>query len=153
MRLRNSRALKTFVTECDDELFSDATIIEVSYAAKSTRRWNAKAITSDNDTLLGDIGGDANIYAIFTLGSDGEPWKLRYIGQTKAKLARTRLRNHLIKKNRKTGSKLDKVKKHVKNGGAVAVSWISIDPETLRHYVEAMLIKGHPEADWNIQGR
>ena len=48
---------------------------------------------------------------------------------------------------------LDKIKVHVGSGGFVGVSWASIEPEALRHYVEERLIERHPESDWNTHGR
>ena len=83
----------------------------------------------------------------------GGRYRLRYIGQSKSRYARQRLRNHLFIKSDRTGAMLDKIKVHVGSGGFVGVSWASIEPEALRHYVEERLIERHPESDWNTHGR
>ncbi len=89
------------------------------------------------------------MYAIFTAPKNSTSFSLRYIGKTTRKLARQRIRNHLIKKHEKTGAKLKHVTDHVLSGGSVKISWIKIEPESLRNYVEEELIHKHHEADWN----
>jgi len=99
--------------------------------------------------LLSLISNNANIYAIFTTEKNQKKRILRYVGKTKKKSARQRLRNHLIKKHKKTGAKLSKVIDHVQAGGSIEVSWIAIEPESLRNYIEEELIKIHSESNWN----
>ncbi len=81
-------------------------------------------------------------------------YRLVYIGQTNSKGSRTRLTNHLIKKHKKTGAKLENVIEHIQGGGRLSVAWISIDPASLRHYVEEELIKTHKDSlEWNKHGK
>jgi predicted small secreted protein len=79
---------------------------------------------------------------------------MRYIGQSKSIEARNRLSNHLIKKDKNTGAKLQFVKQHIEKGGKIKVSHILIEPESLRHYIEEELIKKHSvDLDWNSHTR
>lgn len=97
-----------------------------------------------------NVSGVANIYALFiSEPHNDESFNLQYIGKTTRKLARQRLRNHLIKKHEKTGAKLDNVKESVLRGCKLKVSFISVTPESLRNYVEEELINRNPNATWN----
>jgi hypothetical protein len=139
-----------FLKDCELELLKEEERRIVEYPKAHIDPWDSDKITNRNEQLLCEIGGKANVYAIFTSEQHEAVWRLRYIGQTKSKIARSRLRNHLIAKSEETGAKLAKIIDHVKAGGSVKVSWISVTPESLRHYVEEELIKKHREADWNV---
>ncbi|MDN3660370.1 hypothetical protein [Vibrio agarivorans] len=65
---------------------------------------------------------------------------------------RQRIRNHLITKHEKTGSKLQNIKQAVSGGCQVSVSFISIEPESLRNTIEEELIKKY-SPEWNKVGR
>lgn len=121
----------------------------VSYPRNSISPWDADALDTENKEILDSVSGCANVYAIFTAPSKSSHFSLRYIGKTTRKLARQRIRNHLIKKNERTGAKLQDVVEHVLMGGQVKISWVEIKPESLRNYVEEELIYRHKEADWN----
>lgn len=153
MKYKYKENLLEFLKDCESELLSGKKRRIVVYPKSHIDPWDSDKITNQNEQLLRDIGGKANIYAIFTSEQHEEAWRLRYIGQTKSKIARSRLRNHLIKKSEKTGAKLAKIIDHVNAGGSVKVSWISVTPESLRCYVEEELIKMHSEADWNAHGK
>lgn len=57
-------------------------------------------------------------------------------------------------KNDKTGAKLDGVKRVVKSGGSIKISFISIEPESLRHCIEELLIKKYKnKLEWNTNGK
>jgi len=72
------------------------------------------------------------------------------MGQSKSTEARNRLSNHLIKKNKNTGAKLQLIKEHIQKGGKIKVSYILVEPESLRHYIEEELIKKYSvNLDWN----
>ena len=61
---------------------------------------------------------------------------MRYIGQSKSIEARNRLSNHLIKKDKGTGAKLEFVKQHIENGGKIKVSHILIEPPDFRTFFQ-----------------
>jgi hypothetical protein len=107
-------------------------------------------IETTNAELLGKLKGKAGIYALFV---NDEP-SPRYIGQRKGDGGGIagRLKQHLIKKNHRTGSKLADVQKEVISGHQVLVCSIEINPEELRTFFEAMLIREFlPQ--WNMHGK
>lgn len=91
-----------------------------------------------------------NLYGLLTK-TNGSDWNLRYVGQRKAKDITQRLRQHLIKKNQKTGAQLDKVKKELNSNVQLGIKLTSISPDELRHYYEEKLLKDIETLDWNIQ--
>jgi hypothetical protein len=73
-----------------------------------------------------------------------------YVGMSKSSELRSRLTAHLISKNRRTGSVLQKVKKRVDGGWEVSISAIRVEPEELRTYIESKLIGRNRESlEWN----
>jgi hypothetical protein len=72
-------------------------------------------------------------------------------------ILKQRIRSHLVWRNKKTksgkftGSKFDEVQHHISHGFDIALSFIEIEPESLRHYVEEMVLaRSNPE--WNFHG-
>lgn len=143
--------LENFLDHCEKALFDDDNKKEVIY----NKEWDVLEIKNTNKKLFDAIGKlKPNIYAIFAAENKNSGFQLKYIGQTNSQGARTRLINHLIAKNHKTGAKLEKVKNVVNSGGRIKISFIKIDPEALRHYIEEKLIDKHyNELDWNTHGK
>jgi hypothetical protein len=94
--------------------------------------------------------GKPNLYAIYA--KENSLWILKYIGETKTAIARTRLRNHFIYKNQSTGSKLEKVTLSLSKGIEIGVKVIKLNDEKLRHYFEEKLIHDFSPLPWNIHG-
>lgn len=90
-----------------------------------------------------------NLYAIYIRKKDSSQWVLKYIGQRKSKGIKQRLREHLIKKHAKTGSKLELVKKELEAGSDIGIKLAIIIPEELRLYYENKLIVALNPI-WNI---
>lgn len=153
MKYSHTNDLEKFLKECEKRLLSDDNKQEVRYPSVCVPLWDSERINEVNETLLSELKHSANVYAIFTAEKGSKEYALKYIGQTISKLAKTRLTNHLIKKHSKTGAKLSKVIDHVQSGGKIKISWISITPESLRHYIEEELIERHPESIWNKHAR
>lgn len=149
MNYQNQNDLKQFLKDCENQLFDEKNKKEVVYPDSCTSTWDCEGILSSNKALLKELSGSANVYALFTANKDSKDYALKYIGQSKSKLARVRLTNHLIKKHEKTGAKLRKVIDHIQSGGKIKMSWIPITPESLRHFIEEELIGKHPECCWN----
>ncbi|SJZ93784.1 GIY-YIG catalytic domain-containing protein [Trichlorobacter thiogenes] len=149
MKYREINTLERFLDDVEAELLQEENRCVVSYPQNCISPWDADALDTANKELLGAVSGCANVYAIFTAPSNSSHFSLRYIGKTTRKLARQRIRNHLIKKNERTGAKLQDVTEHVLLGGQVKISWIEIQPESLRNYIEEELIHRHKDADWN----
>ena len=71
-------------------------------------------------------------------------------GQSKSDGLRNRCYQHLVKKHRKTGSKLNDVRKSVSEGRKVAVAYVMVRPESLRHFVEDTIIAAESaQLTWN----
>lgn len=149
MKFERIEELNTFVNQVDNFLNDPRNQMRVNYSPASMKPWNSKKFLEENKTLLGSVSGKANIYAIFCAGSLSEDYILQYIGKTTKKLSRQRIINHLIKKHEKTGAKLKKVQAYVLRGGKIKISWVGIEPESLRNCIEEELIHKHPEAEWN----
>jgi hypothetical protein len=91
--------------------------------------------------------GLPNLYSIFAY--ENNIWVLKYIGETKKSISRTRLRNHLIKKHDKTGSKLAKVNELLAQNIKIGIKSIKLNHEELRLYFEEKLINSFKELPWN----
>lgn len=149
MKFENKDKLDNFLATINQYLTDVNNQINVVYSHKYVDSWDGDKLAAENETLLSDVSRKANVYMLFTAIKGSSDYKLRYIGKTTRKLARQRLRNHLFKKNDGTRAKLEKVKSHVKSGGSVKISWVSIEPESLRNWAEEELISSHTGADWN----
>lgn len=152
--------LKVFLEECGKELLKPEIRTEIIYHETSASDWDREEFTNklieENKGFLDKINNLANVYAIFTSPKDSskDDAPLKYIGQTKARLAKSRLTNHLFKKDEGTGASLEKIKKSVESNNIVQVSFISITPESLRHYIEEELIHKYSSQVelWNKHG-
>lgn len=149
LRYPHPKDLRAFLKDAESALLSPVERRHVTYPTDLASTWNADALASENEALLADLSGSANVYAIFTAADASDACALRYIGKTTRALARQRLRNHLFKKSAGTGAKLAEITDHIQSGGSVQIAWITIVPESMRNYVEEELISSHPEADWN----
>ncbi len=149
MKYEEIETLEKYLSSVEVALLRDDARSLIAYPKESVSPWNTKQLDTANQQILDDVSGSANIYAIFTAPKESSTFSLKYIGKTTRKLARQRVRNHLIKKNKQTGSKLERIMAHVQSGGLVKISWLKIEPESLRNYVEEELINRHKEADWN----
>ncbi|VAW71840.1 hypothetical protein MNBD_GAMMA12-1780 [hydrothermal vent metagenome] len=115
-----------------------------------------KDIDELNEQFLKDIDGRGGVYAIFSAKPKQE-WELKYIGQVKSSGVRQRIRSHLVWRNKNTesgnstGSKFDEVMAEITNGHDIAFAFVEVKPQSLRHYVEEILItKCQPL--WNYNG-
>ncbi len=149
MEYPNKNELGAFVEEVDKYLNDDVNQVQVDYPDSSISPWDSGELLKLNEKLLSCVAGKGNVYAIFTAQAGSETYSLRYLGKSTRKLARQRIRNHLFKKHEKTGAKLNKVIEHIQRDGKIKLSWVGIDPESLRNYVEEELIRKHEESNWN----
>ncbi len=143
--------LHQYLNECDRLLLDVDNRKNINYNINNIYKWaisNNKSygqtLKQNNENVLPK--NNANIYAMYI------NQKLVYIGQTKSSLCTTRLTNHLFYKHEKTGSKLAKVKESIEDKKSISISYISVKPESLRHYIEDELIKKY-KPQWNIQGK
>lgn len=115
---------------------------------------NIPKIKQMNENLLVNLRHNANLYAIFTRDSKDDIWQVVYVGERKSEGMRDRITQHLINKNIGTGSKLDKVKEVVRSGGFIGVSFLKVQPESIRLYVEEHIINNNKDTlTWNKHGK
>lgn len=111
-----------------------------------------EVIKQMNNKLLSKIKNSANVYAIFVEERNGL-WEPVYIGQRKASGIKERIIQHLIKKDKRTGSKLDNIKDCVNRGIGIGLKFIKVEPESMRLYIEEMLINNNKSRlKWNKHG-
>ncbi|WP_080408941.1 hypothetical protein [Burkholderia ubonensis] len=149
MKYEQLKSLEEYLEKVEAALLREEARVSFKYPAQSILPWNAQQLDAENESILDLVAGFANVYAIFTAPRDSNVFALRYLGKTTRKLARQRVRNHLTKKSERTGAKLKNIVTHVQSGGLVKISWVTIEPESLRNYIEEELISRHKEADWN----
>ena len=78
----------------------------------------------------------------------------KYIGHVSETISKQRMIAHLSKKNKATGSQLDKVTEAVKNDECIGITFVDIKPAYMRKALEDWLIEKHSKAlEWNKQGR
>jgi len=92
-----------------------------------------------------------NIYGILVKDKSSKIWELKYIGQRKSKDIKARLRQHLIKKDYRTGAQLDKVTKCLNDNMDIGIKLFAIEPDELRQYYEEKLLKSITNLSWNKQ--
>lgn len=153
MRYKNISSLEDYLSEVEEALLATEKRVAVSFPSTAVSPWDGDALARANQELLKKASGSTNLYAIFTAACGAKEHALRYLGKTTKKLARQRITNHLFRKDERTGSKLAQIMTHACGGGTVEISWIEVEPESLRNYLEEELILRHPEADWNRENR
>ena len=76
-----------------------------------------------------------------------------YVGQRKSPSLKERIVQHLVKKNERTGSMLEAVKTAVSDGREAAISYVLVEPESLRLFVEeAIIASNKAHLPWNTHG-
>jgi hypothetical protein len=128
---------------------------EFDYNHISPRLWkrNQKQIKKINEDIFNLLGDGINLYALHTKSQRGKKWNIVYIGHSRSKYIKTRITNHLICKDDRTGSVLDHAKEYVDAGGRIGISFFGVEPESLRLSIEAELIdKNKKKLIWNKHG-
>ena len=149
MKFPKEPELIQFIKNIETNLFNVSKIIIINYQSPNTDKDE-----SSNTAFLKKISKKGGVYLIFTKHSNTSNWSPVYLGQTKSNYSRQRLRNHLFKKDPRTGSQLGNIKKSLSRKHVIGVNFIEIVPEILRHAVEEVLIKKHKEnLAWNKHGR
>ncbi len=116
------------------------------------RSWREDEISRRYKEFREKFSGKGNVYAIWTRDPNRGEWVPRYVGQRESSKIAERMRQHLVKRSEDTGSMLDEVKRAVSGGLAIGVSFVMVEPEELRSYVEAAILKLESRLDWNKQG-
>ena len=154
MIIKGPDGLEQFADRCAEALFASDPIEIVYPEGSSHENWPVDKICKLNKSVLKGLRGNGNLYAIHARRSEEEAtWNPVYVGERESEALRERITQHLIKKSDGTGSKLAKVKKAVSEGHKIAISYIKIEPEALRLYVEETIISNNGNLlRWNTHG-
>ena len=146
--------LVEFAESCAKALFNEVPHKFIFPAGCSIQHWPICEIKLLNEKFLRTLRHRANLYALSVrpLG-EGKNWSPVYVGERKSAWLRDRITQHLIAKDRRTGSMLEAVKTAVAAGQEIGVSFIRVEPESLRLFVEEIIIVKHKnELSWNSNG-
>lgn len=154
--LHGPAGLAEFSEECAKFLFSTVQYNFVFPPNVTIHNWPVDQIKKTNQLFLSRLRNRANIYCIFTRSSEQlTDWNPMYVGERKSVGLRERVTQHLIKKDHRTGSMLDAVKAAVVEGKEIGLSFVNIKPESLRLYVEEIIISDGKKKgllSWNTHG-
>ena len=142
--------LEDFVKCAREELLSKPMRCIMYPCGSSPNCWNHKKIDELNKQAFRELNGMGNVYCIFTK-SEGDDWIVQYIGKSKRCDLRQRIRSHLVYKSENTGSQLEKIQCAVGKRDQVSISYILIEPEALRSYVEESILSAKEDCQflWN----
>lgn len=145
--------LQRFAEECAKEILAGVQH-EFSYPKGcSLQNWPIPEIKAANDRFLKSLRGRANVYALYVRRTKSDAWLPVYVGERKSTGLRDRLTQHLICKHHQTGSMLEAVKTAVSAGESIGISFIKVQPESLRLFVEETIIATHKkDLPWNTHG-
>lgn len=146
--------LTEFSKQCAAELFRTVQHQFAFPEGCSLQHWPIQEIKLANKDFLESLRHSGNVYALFVRApTKGAQWVPVYVGQRKSIGLRDRITQHLIDKDEKTGSMLKAIKIAVAAGSSIGVSFIKVQPESLRLYVEETIIAKHKATlQWNTHG-
>ena len=115
------------------------------------QHWPVTEIKAVNEQFLETLRDRANVYALFVRSAGrGEDWRAVYVGERKSAGLRGRITEHMIHKDHRTGSMLEAVKTAVGAQQEIGITFIKVQPESLRLFVEETIIVNHQdELPWN----
>lgn len=146
--------LPEFAESCAQALFSEVPHQFIFTVGCNLQYWPVDEIKAANETFLRTLRHRANVYALSVRSSgDNENWSTVYVGERKSSGLRERITQHLITKDHRTGSMLEAVRTAVAAGQEIGVSFIKVEPESLRLFVEEAIIAKHKnKLRWNTHG-
>jgi len=153
--LSGPSGLAEFAESCAQALFAEVPHQFIFPEGCSLQHWPVEEIKTANEAFLKTLRHRANIYCLFVRPSSGdnENWSAVYVGERKRDGLRDRITQHLITKDHRTGSMLEAVKTAVAAQQEVVVSFIKVQPESLRLFVEETIIARHKvDLPWNTHG-
>jgi len=152
--LSGPSGLAEFAKSCAQALFAEVPHQFIFPAGCNLQHWPVGEIKSSNETFLKTLRHRANVYALSVRPSgENQNWRPVYVGERKSAGLRDRITQHLITKDHRTGSMLEAVKTAVAAGQEIGVSFIKVEPESLRLFVEETIIAKHKnELPWNTHG-
>ena len=146
--------LAEFAETCAHALFAEVPHKFTFPVGCNLQHWPVGEIKTSNETFLKTLRHRANVYALSIRPSgENQKWSPVYVGERKSTGLRDRITQHLITKDHRTGSMLEAVKTAVAAGQEIGVSFIKVEPESLRLFVEETIIAKHKsDLPWNTHG-
>lgn len=146
--------LAEFADTCSKALLATAQHTFRFPVGSSKESWPVEEIKRQNATLLSNLRHQGNVYALFVRErKEQSKWQVMYVGERKADGLRGRVTEHLIKKDQNTGSKLEEIQTAVAGGLEIGLSFIRVEPQSLRLFVEETIIANNKsKLPWNFQG-
>ncbi|WP_429062241.1 hypothetical protein [Aeromonas veronii] len=152
--MKGPDGLDEFSDACAEKLIIENPI-EIKYPDDcSLTNWPVDKIKELNKSTLDSLRNSGNVYTLYTKDKNtGSAWIPMYVGQRKSEFLRDRMTQHLIKKCDGTASMFNAIKDAVLNKKTIAISYIKVEPESLRLYVEETIIaKRKDTLKWNTHG-
>lgn len=143
-----------FAETCAQALFAEVQHQFIFPDGCSLKHWPVEEIKVANEAFLKTLRHRANVYALFVRTPETEEqWRPVYVGERKSVGLRDRITQHLIAKDDRTGSMLEVVKTTVAAKQEIGLSFIKVQPESLRLFIEETIIAKHKDdLPWNTHG-
>lgn len=144
----NKQEIESIFEKAEKVLLDKKNITNILYSNNSTDSFD-----NNNQDLLNTLKKCSIVYCLW-VGKSKNKLKPIYVGHASQKIARQRIRNHLGKKNIKTGAKLDNVKLELEKENYIGISMLKIHPDYMRKSLEEWIIDKHSGIlEWNQVGK
>ena len=140
--------LERFARDCEEALFSGPHTIFAYPEGCSERHWPELDIAERNAGFGAALNGNGNIHAILTRGGGEPEWTPKYVGHCDSEMLGGWASAHLVYNERRIGSRLADVKSEAGRGREIAMSYITVRPDSLRHFVHEAIVR-HSALEWN----
>jgi len=141
--------LENWFSRAEDILFDKSEIRIINYENKDC----VTNFDKLNQKFLMDINKKSVVYCIW-MGNCQEELKPIYVGHAKDTISKYRMIAHFSRKNKATGSQLEKIKIAINDDFILGATFIQIDPAYMRTSIEEWLIIKHSnKLIWNKNGR
>lgn len=130
--------------EAENFLFDENNVYHIKY-----ENFDKTTFDKLNSELLKAVSNKFIVYCLW-LGNTQNDLKPKYVGHAKNTISRPRLRAHLTKKNKATGSQLEKITKCLEEKKCFGLTYLEIEPSYMRTSLEEWLINKNVETlEWN----
>lgn len=141
--------LETMFDEVETLLFDKGKIRNIVYCNKDC----VTDFDKNNQEFLNDVNKKSIVYCIW-LGTTISDFRPFYIGHVFETISKQRMIAHFSRKNKATGSQLEKIKVAVEDNMFLGVTFVQIEPAYMRTSIEEWLIEKHSKnLIWNIKGK
>ena len=145
----NKTELETWFSRVESHLLNKSEIHIINYENKNCNSNFDKL----NTIFLSDINRKSVVYCIW-VGDSENNLKPSYVGHAKDTISKYRMIAHFSRKNKATGSQLEKIKKAIDDDFILGATFIQIEPAYMRTSIEEWLIIKHSDKLlWNRNGR